>query len=281
MNKEPSFLTKWFYGLFKKKEINREALIEIVRKAEQQKLLDHDASIMIEGALHISEMQVRDIMVQRIKMTMIKEDAKPQDILPIVVKTGYSRFPVIDSSTDEITGILLAKDLLNYFAGTSENFDIKDIMRPAMFIPESKRLNVLLREFRISRNHMAIVINEFSESAGLITIEDVLEEVVGEIEDEHDFYKEEKNIKEHAQNRFIVKAMTSIDDFNNYFNTSIQDDKYDTIGGLIISAFGYLPKRGETIVYQGYNVKILRADKRRIHVLLFNKTPKNIHIEKI
>ncbi len=225
---------------------------------------------MIEGALQVSEMQVRDIMIPRVQMIVVKNDADPEDILATVVESGHSRFPVIGGDTDEITGILLAKDLLTYFSD-SENieFNIKDMMRRAFYVPESKRLNVLLREFRSNRNHMAIVVDEYSGVAGLVTMEDVIEEIVGEIEDEHDIDNED-HIKPHGRDRFTVKALTPIDEFNDYFNTELSDDDHDTIGGLTLKAFGHVPKRGESIELEGFNVKVLRADKRRIHLLRMN-----------
>jgi len=246
-------------------------LIEILRNSEHRNLLDPDALLMIEGALHVSEIQVRDIMVPRVQMIVIENDAEPEDILSVVVESGHSRFPVVGDSNDEIVGILLAKDLLNYYANPDKDFDIKDMMRATVFIPESKRLNMLLREFRTSRNHMAIVIDEYTGVAGLVTIEDVIEEIIGEIEDEHDLEEEEVNISIHENDRYTVKAMTLIEDFNDFFNANISDDEYDTIGGMVINAFGHLPKRGETIDFEGFKIKVLRADKRRVHLLLFTR----------
>ncbi len=278
MSKKKNRLRKWLKNVnafLTTEPADRDALIDILRRSEQQKLLDHDALIMIEGAIHVSELQVRDVMIPRVQMIVIKDDAEPEDILSTVIESGHSRFPVIGDTTDEIIGILLAKDLLNYFANPDDDFDIKDLMRSTVFIPESKRLNVLLREFRTSRNHMAIVIDEYSGVAGLITIEDVIEEIVGEIEDEHDYEEDDENIKPHDNERFTVRALTSIDEFNRYFKLSISDEEYDTIGGLIINAFGHLPKRGETINVEGFNIKVLRADKRRVHLLLFTKNTEN------
>ena len=250
---------------------NRDDLIELLRQSEQQQLLDHDALIMIEGAIHVSELQVRDVMIPRVQMIVIKEDAEPEDILSTVIESGHSRFPVIGNTTDEIIGILLAKDLLSYFSNPDGHFNIKDLMRKTVYIPESKRLNVLLREFRTSRNHMAIVIDEYSGVAGLITIEDVIEEIVGEIEDEHDYEEDEENIKPHGNGRHTVRALTTINEFNRYFHGDISDEEHDTIGGLIITAFGHLPKRGETVDFEGFNIKVIRADKRRVQLLLFTK----------
>ena len=262
---------RFFLNLLTQEPSNREGLIEILRNAENRNLLDADALLMIEGALHVSETHVRDIMVPRVQMIIIDNNAKPEEILKSVVESGHSRFPVIGDSSDEIEGILLAKDLLNYYADPDKNFDIKDVMRPTVFIPESKRLNVLLREFRMSRNHMAIVVDEYNGVAGLVTIEDVIEEIIGEIEDEHDHEDNEININTHDNNRYTVKALTQISEFNEFFNTEIPDNEYDTVGGFVINTFGYLPKRGEIIDFERFNIKILRADKRRVHLILFTQ----------
>ena len=262
---------RFFLNLLTQEPPNREGLIEILRNAENRNLLDADALLMIEGALHVSETHVRDIMVPRVQMIIIDNNAKPEEILKSVVESGHSRFPVIGDSSDEIEGILLAKDLLNYYADPNKNFDIKDVMRPTVFIPESKRLNVLLREFRMSRNHMAIVVDEYNGVAGLVTIEDVIEEIIGEIEDEHDHEDNEININPHDNNRYTIKALTPISEFNEFFNTEIPDNEYDTVGGFVINTFGYLPKRGEIIDFERFNIKILRADKRRVHLILFTQ----------
>lgn len=246
---------------------DRSSLVEMLRESEARNILDPDSLAMIEGALLVSELQVRDIMIPRIQMSMVKYDDDLKTILKSVIESGHSRFPVIGDDTDEVTGILLAKDLLAYTAEQdTADFNIRDIMRPAVFVPESKRLNVLLREFRASRNHMAIVVDEYSIVAGVITIEDVIEEIVGNIEDEHDI-DEEDYIRQHGRNRYTVQAMTPIDEFNDYFNTSLSDDEYDTIGGLVLNAFGHLPQRGESVEYGGFSIKVLRADRRRIHLL--------------
>ncbi len=264
-------ILKKIISLFSNEPEDRHELIELLRHSETRNLLDHDALTMIEGALQVSEMQVRDIMIPRVQMIVAKNDAKPEDILATVIESGHSRFPVIGSDTDEITGILMAKDLLNYFSDhKSTVFNIKDIMRRTFYVPESKRLNVLLREFRSNRNHMAIVVDEYSSIAGLVTMEDIIEEIVGEIEDEHDIDNEDY-IKLHGRNRYTVKALTPIDKFNEFFHTVLNDEEYDTIGGLALKAFGYVPKRGESIELEGFNVKVLRADKRRIHLMLMNQ----------
>ena len=266
-------------NFFKYTPSTKEALIEILRNAENKSLLDADALLMIEGALHVSETHVRDIMVPRVQMIIIDHKAKPEDILSSVVESGHSRFPVIGDTNDEIVGVLLAKDLLNYYADPKKVFDIKDMMRSTVFIPESKRVNVLLREFRMSRNHMAIVIDEYNGVAGLVTIEDVIEEIIGEIEDEHDHGDNEVNINIHDNNRYTVKALTPINEFNQFFDTKIQDDEYETVGGFVINAFGYLPKRGETTNFDKFAIKVLRADKRRVKLLLFTQVKSDNSLE--
>lgn len=266
-------------NFFKHSPSTKEALIEILRNAENKSLLDADALLMIEGALHVSETHVRDIMVPRVQMIIIDHKAKPEDILSSVVESGHSRFPVIGDTNDEIVGVLLAKDLLNYYADPKKVFDIKDMMRSTVFIPESKRVNVLLREFRMSRNHMAIVVDEYNGVAGLVTIEDVIEEIIGEIEDEHDHGDNEVNINIHDNNRYTVKALTPINEFNQFFDTKIQDDEYETVGGFVINAFGYLPKRGETTNFDRFAIKVLRADKRRVKLLLFTQVKSDNSLE--
>ena len=257
-------------NFFKYTTYTKEALIEILRNAENKSLLDADALLMIEGALHVSETHVRDIMVPRVQMIIIDHKAKPKDILSSVVESGHSRFPVIGDTNDEIVGVLLAKDLLNYYADPKKVFDIKDA---------KLRVNVLLREFRMSRNHMAIVVDEYNGIAGLVTIEDVIEEIIGEIEDEHDHGDNEVNINIHDNNRYTVKALTPINEFNQFFDTKIQDDEYETVGGFVINAFGYLPKRGETTNFDKFAIKVLRADKRRVKLLLFTQVKSDNSLE--
>jgi magnesium and cobalt transporter len=259
-------------SIIKREPITQQALIDVLRSAEKRDLLDPDVLIMIEGALHVTDMQVRDAMVAKSNMKVINLSSNITDIIDAVVESAHSRFPVIGDDANDIQGILLAKDLLAYLAHSEDqDFDLKDMMRPAVFIPESKRLNVLLREFRFNRNHMAIVVDEYGVT-GLITIEDVIEEIVGEIEDEYDI-DEEENIFLHGRDRYTVKATTQIEEFNHHFNTNLSDEEYDTIGGLIINDFGHLPKRGETIDFSGFNVKVLRADRRRLQLLRFEKLP--------
>ncbi len=249
---------------------NREELVRLLRDAEKRNLIDVEVLAMIEGALQVGEMQVRDIMIPRAQMVVVQEDVPPEEFVAEVIESGHSRFPVIGDNRDEVRGILLAKDLLAYFAkdtgDTRDGFDMDDAMRPAVFIPESKRLNVLLREFRQSRNHMAIVVDEYGGVAGLVTIEDVLEQIVGEIDDEHDT-EVGQDIRRLGNGEFVVKARTPIDDFNEYFNTSFSDQEFDTIGGLVIKSLGHLPKRGESGEIGGMHFRVLRADKRRVHLL--------------
>ena len=246
---------------------DRDQLASLLRNAQQRNLLDADALSMIEGVLEVSEMQARDIMIPRSQMSVVRQDVPPEEFLPVILESAHSRFPVIGDNRDEVIGILLAKDLLGYFAQSERgNFNIRDVLRPAVYIPESKRLNVLLKDFRANRNHMAIVVDEYGGIAGLVTIEDVLEQIVGDIEDEHDF-EEDLYIVKHGENRYTAKALTPIEDFNEEFNTNYSDDEFDTIGGLLISKFGHVPARGEETTIDRFKFKVLRADSRRIHLL--------------
>ncbi|MDH5693721.1 MAG: CBS domain-containing protein [Gammaproteobacteria bacterium] len=246
---------------------DREDVIEILRDAERRNLLDTDSLAMIEGVMQVSEMQVRDIMIPRSQMVVVDRDATPEQFLPMIIESGHSRFPVIGENRDEVVGILLAKELLAYFASDSRTrFDMRDAMRAPAFIPESKRLNVLLKEFRASRNHMAIVVDEYGGVSGLVTIEDVLEQIVGEIEDEYDF-DEDSYILKYNDTTYSVKALTPIEDFNEYFESKFSDEEFDTIGGLVMNKFGHLPKRGESVMIGAYEFTVIRADNRRIHLL--------------
>ncbi len=247
---------------------DRDQLIEQLREAAQRDLIDADALSMIEGVLQVADMQVRDIMIPRAQMVVVERNATPTDCLPTLIESAHSRFPVVGESRDEVVGILLAKDLLNWFAeGRDPGFTIRDLLRPAVFVPESKRLNVLLREFRANRNHMAIVVDEYGGVAGLVTIEDVLEQIVGEIEDEHDV-DEESFILQHSARHFTIKALTPVDDFNARFGATFSEDEFDTVAGLVVNAFGHLPRRGETITLANrFRFKVLRADNRRLHLL--------------
>ncbi|MFP5506785.1 MAG: HlyC/CorC family transporter [Gammaproteobacteria bacterium] len=251
---------------------DREQLIELLRDAHRRSLLDADALGMIESVLQVGEMQVRDIMIPRSQMAVVSRDDTTDVILPAIIESGHSRFPVISDSRDEVVGILLAKDLLRYRFDSDAVFDIKDVMRPAVFIPESKRLNVLLKEFRASRNHLAIVVDEYGGVAGMVTIEDVLEQIVGEIEDEHDI-DEDTFVRQRSDNQFILKALMPIEDFNEHFDAVFSDEEFDTVGGLVTQAFGHMPKRGESVVIGNFEFKVLRADNRRVHILALTVLP--------
>lgn len=265
---KPTLLDRLSSLLMREPE-DREQLLELLRHAYERNLLDGDALSIIEGAMAVSEAAVRDIMVPRAQMDVVRVSDSPATIAEAIIDTAHSRFPVVGSDKDDVIGILLAKDLLRHFAG--RDFDLRDSLRPAVFIPESKRLNVLLREFRASRNHMAIVVDEYGGVAGLVTIEDVLEQIVGDIEDEYDFDEAADNIVLDNTGRFRVKATTEIEDFNATFKTGFSDDDYDTVGGLVMHALGRLPKRGEAVVLEGLRLQVLRADSRRLHTLLVDK----------
>ena len=245
---------------------DREQLFELLKSSYEKNLMDADSLSMIEGVLQVSDIQVRDIMIPRSQMDMIDISHPPEKFIPFIIQTAHSRFPVIEDDKNDVIGILLAKDLLKYYAG--DDFEIRDMLRPAVFIPESKRLNVLLKEFRGSRNHIAIVVDEYGGVSGMVTIEDVLEQIVGEIEDEFDFDETEDNIIQDTDGRYRVKASTEIEDFNEYFKSKFSNEEFSTIGGLIIHAFGHLPKRDEKITFQGFKITILRADSRKLYSIL-------------
>jgi hemolysin (HlyC) family protein len=265
----PSLLERLSAMLLREPE-DREQLIALLRTAYQRNLLDADALSIIEGALTVSETPVRDIMIPRAQMDVIDIHEPVENFIPHVISTAHSRFPVIDQNRDDVIGILLAKDLLRHYAG-EEEFNVREMLRPAVFVPESKRLNVLLREFRASRNHMAIVVDEYGGVAGLVTIEDVLEQIVGEIEDEYDFDEASDNILAESSGRYRVKAITQIADFNATFGTHFSDQEVDTVGGLVIAFLGRLPKRGEMVTIDGFRFQVLRADSRRVYTLLVEK----------
>jgi magnesium and cobalt transporter len=245
---------------------DREQLLLLLHSAYERNLLDADALAMMEGVLQVSEMQARDIMIPRSQMDVIDISESPAQFIPTVIQTAHSRFPVIGDNKDNVIGILLAKDLLRYYAG-EEEFNVREMLRPAVFIPESKPLNVLLKEFRASRNHIAIVVDEYGGVAGLVTIEDVLEQIVGDIEDEHDIDDIDEKIVEERGGQYRVKALTEIADFNEIFGTDYDDTEVDTIGGLVLKRFGRIPKRGEQISFDNLSFKVLRADSRRMHLL--------------
>lgn len=253
------------------KDINQ--LLDILRDAEQRQLLDTDALRMIEGVLQVSEMRVEEVMIPRTEMVVIDKDATLEEMLPIVLKSAHSRFPVIGESKDEIVGILLAKDLLKYQHPTqSEKLSLKDLIRPAVFIPESKRLDILLNEFRNNKNHLAIVVDEYGGVSGMVTIEDVLEQIVGDIEDEHDV-KEDPYIRKHKEYNYTIKGQTPVEVFNDYFSLQFSDEEFDTIGGLVSNGLGHLPQRGEAITINGILFTVLRANQRRIQLLKITFLP--------
>lgn len=253
--------------LFSSEPRNRRDVEDILRLAEENDIIDDDARTIIEGAMQVSDMQARDIMVPRAQMNVIRADGTLQEILPQIIKSAHSRYPVIGEGPDDVLGILLAKDLLpQILEPDHENFSIEALLRPAFVVPESKRLNVLLREFRENRNHMALIIDEYGGIAGLVTIEDVLEEIVGEIEDETDA-QSDGLIRKISHDDFLVKALTPIDDFNAYFNCDFSDEEFDTVGGLVTHAFGHMPTRNEVATIDNFEFKVINADQRKIHSL--------------
>jgi magnesium and cobalt transporter len=256
---------------------DRAELVEELREASSRGLIDADALAMIEGVLGVSDLQVRDIMVPRSQMVVINRDDPAAKILPVVIESGHSRFPVVGEDRDEVAGILLAKDLLRFFVEDEPaEFDIRECLRPAVFIPESKRLNVLLKEFRVSHNHMAIVVDEYGGVSGLLTIEDVLEQIVGDIGDEYDI-DEGEGIRKEADRTWTVPALTRIEDFNQAFGTRFSDEEFDTIGGLVLHELGRMPRRGEAIQIGGLELKVTRADRRRIETLRVT-TPRDLEV---
>jgi magnesium and cobalt transporter len=255
-----------------------EQLTGVLEDARARGLIDADVLGMLEGVLQVSEIQVRDVMVPRSQMVVVQRDDPPEKILPVVIESGHSRFPVVGEDRDEVAGILLAKDLLRYFVQEEDSqFDIRECLRPAVFIPESKRLNVLLKEFRISHNHMAIVVDEYGGVSGLLTIEDVLEQIVGDIGDEYDI-DEGEGVRREGERIFSVPALTRIDEFNETFGTRFSDDEFDTIGGLVLHELGRMPRRGEAIEIGGLELKVQRADRRRIETLRVT-TPAEIELK--
>ena len=250
---------------FSQPKDERTLLLEHLREAQKKGVISLDALMMIEGVFQVSEMQVRDIMVPRTHMVVVQKDMSVEEMLRIVANSGHSRFPVVDESIDEVIGILLAKDLTHYHdEETRAAFELKDILRPAVFVPESKRLNVLLKDFRESRNHMAMVIDEYSGVAGLVTIEDVLEQIVGEIDDEHDA-ADIINIRRSGLQRYSVRGLTPIDEFNEYFDCKLSHDKVETIGGLVTAELGHLPERGEEATIGPFHFKVVSANSRRVN----------------
>jgi magnesium and cobalt transporter len=260
-------LLDWMTALFSDEPSDRSELMEILRDAANRQIMDAEALNIIFGALQVSDMQARDIMIPRTQLVYLKAHDPPDVLLPTIIESQHSRYPVIGDDLDDIKGILHAKDLLPLALSQDlSRFDIKDYIRPAAVVPESKRLNVLLQEFRNTRNHMAVVVDEYGHVSGVVTIEDVLEQIVGEIEDEHDV-NEESCIKQLDNQTFNVKATTAVDDFNEYFDVRLDEDEFDTVGGLVLKAFGHLPDRGEVVEIDNLRFKVLNADSRRVRLL--------------
>lgn len=251
---------------------DQEELLDVVRDAQARSVFDADTLQMVEGVFQVVELRVRDIMIPRGQMVVVEHDASLADILPTVIESGHSRFPVINEDKDHVVGVLLAKDMLRYAGNEADvDFKIDDILRPATFTPESKRVNVLLKEFRTARNHMAVVLDEYGGVCGLVTIEDVLEEIVGEIDDEHDT-EEDVDIREHGDGRYSVRALTPIEDFNRVLGSSFADDEFDTIGGLVMQHIGHMPRPGESATIGDCLFRVLSADSRRLHLLQVTRT---------
>jgi len=245
---------------------DRGEVVEYLRDAATRGIVEGDALAMLEGVLNVGDIQVRDIMVPRAQMTVLHRGDEGQALLATVIESGHSRFPVMDEDREKIVGVLLAKDLLRLAAQDDTQFDIKEFMRPAVFVPESKRLNVLLREFRRARVHMAIVADEYGGVAGLVTIEDVIEQIVGDIDDEHDV-DEDVNIRKDGDRQYVLRGQTPIDEFNEYFGTELSDEEFDTVAGLVMKQLGRLPRRGETLQLADYELKVMRFDRRRIDTM--------------
>jgi magnesium and cobalt transporter len=272
-HKQRSLLERLTAFIFREPE-SREDLLEALQEAHSRDLLDADALSMIEGVLQVSELHARDLMVPRTQMDMVDVAEPVEAWIGRVIETAHSRFPVYEGNRDHVIGILLAKDLLRYY--TEDDFDLRSMLRPAVFIPESKPLNVLLRDFRANRNHMAIVVDEYGGVAGLITIEDVLEQIVGDIEDEYDFDETADNIVAERGDRFRVKALTEIEAFNESFGTTFSDQEFDTIGGLVTDHIGRVPRRGDVVEIDGLRFEVLRADARQVHLLQVTRLPKTV-----
>jgi len=272
-NQEKTLLQK-LWETFSPAPSNSDDVIEILRDAEDQSIIDPGALQIMEGAIKVSDLQAREIMMPKSQMMVIEDDFTLEQILQVVIQSQHSRFPVIGESSDDIKGILLAKELLPLVLSGKDSFDLQSLLRPATIIPESKRLNVLLQEFREQRYHMAIIVDEYGGVSGLLTIEDVLEEIVGEIEDETDEYEPEQ-ILQISENCFSVEAVTTIDDFNEFFDVGFPDDEFDTVGGLVINAFGHLPNIGEHTKISQFDFKVLNCDNRKITLLEVNRGPQS------
>ena len=252
---------------------SRSELIDLLRTSQERELIDADALKIIEGALTVADKQVREIMIPRSQVVFIKFEQKPSEFLPVVIGSGHSRFPVIGEGEDEILGILHAKDLLPLAMNDRDSaFQLRSSLRSHASIPESKRLDVLLQEFRAARNHLAVVYDEYGGVSGIVTIEDVLEQIVGDIEDEYDF-EEKGSINEHNDGTYSVRALTDIEDFNEYFDTSLSTEEFETVGGVVTHAFGHLPSRGEEVEIDKFCFKVLNADGRRVHLFKVFRVP--------
>ncbi len=272
------FFTLILNQLFHGEPKNRNDLLDLIRDSEQNELIDPDTRDMLEGVMDIAEQRVRDIMIPRSQMVTLKKNQSLEECLDVIIESAHSRFPVISEDKDHIEGILMAKDLLPFMLSNSEPFSMEKVLRPAVVVPESKRVDRMLKEFRSQRYHMAIVIDEFGGVSGLVTIEDILELIVGEIEDEYDD-EEDRDIRQLNRHTFTIRALTPIEDFNDVFNTHFSDEEVDTIGGLVMQAFGHLPARGETIEIDGYSFKVAMADSRRIiqvHVKIPEDSPQPV-----
>jgi magnesium and cobalt transporter len=278
MSDDTSSTGRWLKRIaqtFSSEPQDRTELLTLLRDAQERGLVDADALDMLEGVLAVADLQVRDIMVPRVQMVSVRRDDLPAKILPIVIESGHSRFPVMDADRDDVVGILLAKDLLRRYAQAARaSFDIREYMRAAVFVPESKRLNVLLKEFRRNRNHMAMVVDEYGGVSGLVTIEDVIEQIVGEIDDEYDV-EDDQNIRSEGPRHFTVRGVTRITEFNEYFGTDFAEEGFDTIAGLVMKQLGRLPRRGESLTIGGFEFRVARADRRRVDSLRVT-APKDI-----
>ena len=266
----PGWLERLSAFLMREPE-DREELLELLRGAYERNLMDAEALGMIEGVLQVSETDVRDIMIPRSQMDVIDINDPPEKFIPFLINTAHSRFPVIDKNKDNVIGILLAKDMLRYYAEGVGSFNVREMLRPAIFIPEAKRLNTLLRDFRTSRNHIAIVVDEYGGVSGLVTIEDVMEQIVGDIADEYDYDEPDDSIVQDQEGLYRVKATTLIEDFNAMLRGNLHDDECDTVGGWLVRQFGHLPRRGEGLRYGDLGFEVLRADSRRVHSLIVTR----------
>lgn len=270
LSKPRSWWHKWLRKTIDTSVLNYEELISELRQAQKNNILGTEALGMIEGVMQVDNLQVRDVMIPRSNIQFLQLDDSFHDILKVVMKAGHSRYPVFDEDRDDVEGILLAKDLLKY-VGNESSFDIDDVLRRPIIVPESQKLDILLSSFRNSRNHMAIVVDEYAGTSGVITIEDVLEQIVGEIDDEHDDVDDKLNIRAQKEGRFIVQANTEIEEFNEYFSADFKLDKFDTVGGLVTKKLGKIPQQGEEVMLSPYQFKVLRSDARRVQLLEVHK----------